>query len=295
MNQAVTPKRRIYVAYLATTGGADAVAVAVRIAQSLDAAIDLGIVLPPDEQGALHAGDFDTVLGEQADDWLAEARQLVPDGIETATHIAFYESAAEGIIAEAQRVGAAAIVVGGAGGGLIGGHSLGSTVNELVHSSPLPLVLSPRGERRSKVTRIREITCALGRRPGAQRLFDTAITGAKEAHVPLRVVSLIALDSDGGRRRRPDEEVVAAATAHAEAAFDEARSRLPEGVEVDWAIVTGPTIEDAVNKLDWNDGDIVVVGSSRLAARSRLFLGSTAAKMLRVLDVPMVVIPKEDA
>ena len=40
MNQAVTPKRRIYVAYLATPGGADAVAVGVRIAQSLDAAID---------------------------------------------------------------------------------------------------------------------------------------------------------------------------------------------------------------------------------------------------------------
>jgi nucleotide-binding universal stress UspA family protein len=38
-----------------------------------------------------------------------------------------------------------------------------------------------------------------------------------------------------------------------------------------------------------------MVGSSRLAQPRRLFLGSTAAKMLRVLQVPMVVIPKEEA
>ncbi len=36
-----------------------------------------------------------------------------------------------------------------------------------------------------------------------------------------------------------------------------------------------------------------MVGSSRLSAPKRLFLGSTAAKMLRVLDVPMVVVPRD--
>lgn len=53
-------------------------------------------------------------------------------------------------------------------------------------------------------------------------------------------------------------------------------------------------MEAAVNKLDWHEGDIIMVGSSRLAQPRRLFLGSTAAKMLRVLQVPMVVIPKEE-
>ena len=36
-----------------------------------------------------------------------------------------------------------------------------------------------------------------------------------------------------------------------------------------------------------------MVGSSRLSAPKRLFLGSTAAKMLRVLDVPMMVVPRD--
>jgi len=58
-------------------------------------------------------------------------------------------------------------------------------------------------------------------------------------------------------------------------------------------IVDGPTVEDAVSKLAWRDGDLIMVGSSRLSAPKRLFLGSTAAKMLRVLDVPMMVVPRD--
>jgi nucleotide-binding universal stress UspA family protein len=58
-------------------------------------------------------------------------------------------------------------------------------------------------------------------------------------------------------------------------------------------IVDGPTVEEAVSKLDWHDGDLIMVGSSRLSAPRRLFLGSTAAKMLRVLEVPMMVVPRD--
>jgi nucleotide-binding universal stress UspA family protein len=58
-------------------------------------------------------------------------------------------------------------------------------------------------------------------------------------------------------------------------------------------IVDGDTVEDAVSKLEWHDGDLIMVGSSRLSAPKRLVLGSAAAKMLRVLDVPMVVVPRD--
>ncbi|MGZ5397853.1 MAG: universal stress protein, partial [Mycobacterium sp.] len=58
-------------------------------------------------------------------------------------------------------------------------------------------------------------------------------------------------------------------------------------------IVDGRTVEEAVSKLEWHDGDLIMVGSSRLSAPKRLFLGSTSAKMLRVLDVPMMVVPRD--
>ena len=72
-----------------------------------------------------------------------------------------------------------------------------------------------------------------------------------------------------------------------------AKDALPEDIPVTSTIVDGATVEDAVSKLDWRDGDLIMVGSSRLSAPKRLFLGSTAAKMLRVLDVPMMVVPRD--
>ena len=77
--------------------------------------------------------------------------------------------------------------------------------------------------------------------------------------------------------------------------LDTAKSALPKDFPVTATVVDGPTVEAAVNKLDWHrDGDLIMVGSSRLAQPRRLFLGSTAAKMLRVLQVPMAVVPNEE-
>ena len=70
--------------------------------------------------------------------------------------------------------------------------------------------------------------------------------------------------------------------------FKQIRTLMSEDLQLE-----GPTVEEAVNRLEWHDGDLIMVGSSRLSAPKRLFLGSTAAKMLRVLDVPMMVVPRD--
>ncbi|WP_279402133.1 hypothetical protein [Arthrobacter sp. JCM 19049] len=54
----------------------------------------------------------------------------------------------------------------------------------------------------------------------------------------------------------------------------------------------GKTIEAAIEQLEWDESEIVLIGSSRLAERSTIFMGTTANKMLRALPVPMVVVPR---
>lgn len=283
---------KVYVAYLATDGGRDAVALGVQLARSLNAELALGMVVPPDQAGAYVSGDLvDQVLTDQADAWLTQARELVPGDVEASTHIGVYDSIAEGIIAEAQRLDAAIVVVGATGGGLLGRHSLGPVVNDLIHSAPVAVALAPRGQRHSKAERVRSVTCAVGARPGAEELLDAAIAGAERAGVPLRLVSLIAVDLMPGAHQA-DQEALERARAHSVTVLDEARNRLPATADVESVVVLGDTVEDAVNSLDWHADDLIMVGSSRLAAPKRLFLGSTAAKMLRVLDVPMVVVPR---
>ena len=58
-------------------------------------------------------------------------------------------------------------------------------------------------------------------------------------------------------------------------------------------VAHGRTIEEAIDDLEWDDAEIMIVGSSRLAEKNKLFIGSTANKVLRALPVPMVVVPRD--
>ncbi|MDV3127373.1 universal stress protein [Mycobacterium sp. 21AC1] len=287
---------RLVVGYLATSGGADALALAVRFARTLGADVEVCIVLPPDTvlPGLVPKGGYEEVLAEQAKGWLDEALATVPDDVVAHSHLSFDESFTDGLIREAVRLEASAIVVGGSGGGLAGSYSLGSVVNELLHSSPVPVVVAPRGTRDSSIDRIREVTCAIGRREGADLLLDSAVRLSQASGAPLRLVSLVALDPTFGSLRSDDDAVRERALKHARQTVEKAKRELPEGFPVTSTIVNGPTVEAAVKKLEWHDGDVIMVGSSRLSAPRRIFLGSTAAKMLRVLDVPMVVVPRDE-
>ncbi|RDH76164.1 universal stress protein [Mycolicibacterium moriokaense] len=284
---------KLVVGYLATPGGADAVALGVRLARTLGAELELCIVLPPDraDTARLSVGDFDDLLAEQAQKWLDGA--AVPPDVVVHSHVVFSESFADGLLQEVARLEADAIVVGGSGGGLAGPFSLGSVVNELLHSAPVPVVVAPRGTRHSDVERVREVTCAIGERQGAELLLRTAVRFSKAAGTPLRLASLVALDPTFGHLRGDVDAVRERALDHAQRTLEAAKEALPEAIPVTSTVVDGLTVEDAVSKLTWRDGDLIMVGSSRLSAPKRLFLGSTAAKMLRVLDVPMMVVPRD--
>lgn len=251
------------------------------------------MVMPPDRP-PMPTGGYDDVLAEQGEKWLSEALASVPEDVVAHSQLRFDDSFADGLIQEAVRLEAEAIVVGGSGGGLAGSYSLGSVVNDLLHSAPVPVAVAPRGTRESKIGRVREVTCAIGERQGADLLLDTAVRASKAAGTPLRLVSLVALDPMYGSLRGDEDAARERALAHAFETLDIAKKALPEGFPVTATIVDGPTVEEAVKKLEWHDGDLIMVGSSRLSAPRRLFLGSTAAKMLRVLEVPMVVVPREE-
>jgi nucleotide-binding universal stress UspA family protein len=280
---------KLVVGYLATSGGADAVALGVQLARTLAADLELRMVLAPDDVTTprVTSGKFHDVLAERGSAWLDEAMRLVPDDVTARGAVLVDESVAGALSAEALRLEAEAIVVGGSGGRLVGSLSLGSLVDDLLHFAPVPVAVAPRGTRNSTVKRIRSVTCAIGDRPGAARLLETAVRASAATAAPLRLVSLVALDKHG-------EQGIEAAREHAHATLESVRAALPEGAPVTAVVADGDTIETAVEWLDWEDGDLLMLGSSRLAPPRRLFIGSTAARILRFLHVPIVVTPGEE-
>ncbi|MBD3940245.1 universal stress protein [Microbacterium sp. NEAU-LLC] len=282
---------RIVVGYTATDAGADAVALGTRLAAAARAELDLVLVLPGEDRSVITPPDasYDRYLQGQAETWLAEATAKIPDAVTSRSHVRFADSFAEGLVAAAHELEASLIVVGAANGGLRGRHRLGTVANELLHSSDVPVVLAPEGSRRMEATGVTRVTAAIGTRPGAEALLDASIALAVATGAELRLLSLVSVDLPAS----VDTGVIRiAGAAHADDVLGKALDALPDGVEADVVVARGDSIEDAVAHLGWEPGEIAVVGSSRLAQPRRLFLGSTAAKMLHELPVPMVVVPR---
>jgi nucleotide-binding universal stress UspA family protein len=282
----------IVVGYTATDAGKDAVALGARLASATDATLDIVLVLPSDERSVITppAAGYDAHVRQRADEWLAEASAAVPASVSHRTHVITADSFAEGLVEAALELAASHIVVGAANGGIRGRHRLGSVATELLHSSAVPVVLAPEGSRRVEPsTGVSRITAAVGTRPGADVLLDEAVALAAATGAELRLVSLVTVDLPRG----VDTGVIRlTGAAHAQDVLAKATAALPESIDAEVVLADGESIEDAVASLGWEPGELAVVGSSRLAQPRRLFLGSTAAKMLHELPVPMIVVPR---
>lgn len=279
---------RYVVGYTPNDRGADAVALASAMARAQGAHLDLVHVVDRNTPYvALNPQGNRVSAAEQS--VLTAERQglaLVPEGLEARFHVRQADSFAAGLIDAAQEYRAGLIVVGAASNGLFKRYSVGSVANALLHASPVPVALAPRGYRRTEP--ISRLTLAVGRRTGAEAAIDVAIESAERRGVPLRLVSLVELDAEGN-----GGENVNAAHVHANTVLKAAAARLPDGHHVSVEVAHGRTIEEAIDDLEWDDAEIMIVGSSRLAEKNKLFIGSTANKVLRALPVPMVVVPRD--
>ena len=202
------------------------------------------------------------------------------------------ESFAESLIEFAEEKSSDLIVVGGARDGFFGGHTIGPVTGALLHSSPIPVALAPRGyaedpdERSPRspprcppgpatTTRCRSRSrwpARPGCRSGCCRWCRRRTSPRPPA--PRRCGRL--------QVAAAEENLVVAARA------------LPDAPEIESLVADGMTLESALKKLNWDDGDLLVVGSSRFAAPRRIFLGSTAARILAGVDVPVIVVPRAE-
>ncbi|MFB2585733.1 universal stress protein [Herbiconiux liukaitaii] len=285
---------RYIVGYTDTPAGHDALALGVRLARTDGARLDVVLVLANEERPTIVPADpgYEKFLRDTADGWLEGALARVPADVRATSHLVYAESLADGLLDAIDTLGAHLVVVGAARGGLLGRFALSSAANSLLHAAPVPVALAPSGARDLGEASVTRITCAVGTRAGADALLAEGIRLARGGGVPLRLISLVALDEPTGTDR---PEALARARDHAEEVLAHAASQLPADLTVTSEVATGSAIDDAVTTIEWDAAEIVLVGSSRLAQPRRLFLGSTAAKMLRELPVPLVVVPRDSA
>jgi nucleotide-binding universal stress UspA family protein len=266
---------------------------AATLARASGATLDLVSVLPsaaptfhmysPD-----HA--FNAEVEEQGREWLADGLAHIPEEVRAEGHLRHADSVTQGLLEavdDSDRGEAAMIVVGTHHRVRSGRFGLGSLADALLHTSPVPVALAPADY--VYHPGVSRITCATGMAPGAEDLLRNAIRLAGEWKVPLRLMSLVAVGEGDDQR----QEWTTRAEHHAATLVATASAALPAECPVTSVVGQGKSLKDAVRALDFLDSEIVLIGSSRLAAPKRLFVGHSATKIMRALRVPMIVWPRD--
>ena len=285
---------RYVVGYGPRQRGVDGVNLAVTLARSSGATLDLISVLPSDAPTFhMYSPDeaYNAEVEEQGREWLEDGLARVPADVHAEGHLHRAESITLGLIDAATDPDggeAAMIVVGTHHRVRAGRFGLGSLADALLHASTVPVALAPAEyEAHPRITRI---TCATGMQPGTEDLVDNAIRLAVQWNVPLRLMSLVAVGEGGSEERR--EKWSSLAQQHAATLVERATAALPAELSATSVVGHGDSLGDAVQGLDFVDSEIVLIGSSRMAQPKRLFLGHSASKIMRELPVPMIVWPR---
>lgn len=283
-------KRRLVVGYIATDRGRDAIALAISIARSIDIELVVTIVRP--ESSTIMAGsavpqDGAGIVAQQIDDWLEEAMSLIPDDVSAKGVIRVASNESKGLMEVAEAEEALGIVIGARAATLMRQLRIGTVASALLHSSTVPVVLAP--PEKSDIGPISRVTALFGARPGASSLIGAAVQSANSLNVDLRLLSLIA---DDGLVDDEVAEVAEFAEQYGGAVLAERASEMFEAGRATVKARAGADIEEAAEGIEWLPGELAFIGSSRLGHGGRVAIGARARRLLRVLRVPVVVVPR---
>lgn len=241
--------------------------------------------------------EYQEAIDRAAGDALESARSRLPDDIPVATRVHHARSTPAGLLELAEQHDATLIVAGSSASGGHGSVTLGSATSRLLHSSPIPVALAPRGFRCPPDARVRRVTAAFG------ASGDDLVVAA--AGVAAHVGATLRLASFAVRPRAPytvavgreaDDSAVREWVSEIEAAQQDVLERVRELPSVpgqcESVVGRGESWEDALEDVEWADGDVLVVGSSSIGPVARVFLGSRSAKIVQHAPVPVVAVPR---
>ncbi|TWF82391.1 nucleotide-binding universal stress UspA family protein [Pseudonocardia hierapolitana] len=278
-----------------------AVHLGVMLARSLDADLLLCTVVPPPWPPGMARVDaeYQEYLDRSAQEAIEQARRLVPGDRPASFVVARARSTSVGLLDVAREHGARLLVLGSSTAGVLGRVAFGSVADRLLHSSPLPVVLGPRGFRCRADATVRRVTAAFDATEGADELVVAVAGVAARAKAALRVASFAVRPRTpltAGIGSRAEDAVArewAAEVERAQRAVLEQVERLPRqpsalasavGYGSDWA--------GAIEDIGWEDGDLLAVGSSTAGPLEHVFIGSRSSRIVRHSPVPVVVVPR---
>jgi nucleotide-binding universal stress UspA family protein len=289
----------VVVGYLAGEVGLSGLHLAVPIARTLRTSLTVATIVPKPwltPSLARIDAEYEDWADHLAADSAQEAQRYLrklADGIEVTYHHRAHRSVSGGLIEVIEEVDADILVLGSLPSGGPGQVVIGSTADWLLHSSPVPVAISPR-EYRAQTGKLTRFTCAYSATADSVDVVRRCFEFAKRFGLPMRVITFAV------RRKTmyPPEVGLDVEDSILGAWASQAREILvdlkTEGIvseDIVLEVVTGHSWKDALDTTDWQDGEILAVGTAPRGDIRRVFLGSRSAKIIRHSPVPVLVLP----
>jgi nucleotide-binding universal stress UspA family protein len=290
----------VAVGYLADKGGRSPLYLAVEAAKTLKTTLTVVTVVPrPWMTPSL--GRVDAEYAEYAEQLAAnsakqaqECIDSIASGLEVSYHKVAHRSTSGGLLEAAAELEPELLILGSASEGSLGQVVVGSTADRLLHSSPVPMAIAPRGYRGSKAGGLTRITAAYPGTPDTLYVVERVAALGERLGVPMRVVTFAVR----GRTMYPPEvglrsedSILEQLAAHARETLAQMKADGVVGKDVELQVVSGNGWDDALDAADWQDGEVLAIGTSPAGGIARVFLGSRGSKILRHSPVPVLVLP----
>jgi nucleotide-binding universal stress UspA family protein len=235
---------------------------------------------------------YQSQIDEMTKGALDQARADLPADVSATFITTKARSTPTGLIEIAEQHEASLIAVGSTEAGLFGHIALSSVADRLLHSSPVPVALAPRGFRAGNLSKVASVTVAYTGTEHCDPLLRAAEALVRQLGASMRLASFAVQHGPPvtAMFRAESAEVVAEWSSSIRASA----SRVLHG-DSEVVIGQGSDWEAALHDIDWGDSDLLVIGSSESGPIARVFLGSRAAKIIRHAPVPVVVVPRDAA
>ncbi|WP_328858639.1 universal stress protein [Williamsia herbipolensis] len=290
----------VVVGYRPGVGGEAGLALATELCRSLRRDLAVVIALPrPWSVPSMAKVDAEFAayaqrLGDDAESSARAALERHPVPTAVTVHRVAERSVSAALATATRRLGATMLVMGTRR--QTGGHiTLGSTTGRMVHSSEIPLALAPPGhEVAPDRPGIAGITCAYSATSEGDQAVARAAEMAADAGVRLRVASFGVAPTDmyppevglGAERG-----VLAAWREQAGVALARLVSSGVVDADTETVVATGTDYAAALAAVDWPAGEVLALGTTPRSGVKRVFLGSTATRILGGATVPTIVLP----
>ncbi|MBK9435014.1 MAG: universal stress protein [Micrococcales bacterium] len=286
---------RILVGVTPDASAADAMSLASVLQSSFAAEVVLGNIFPaPADSAGKTKVDAEWVayMRSESVEILADvARDADRWGLtEFTTAVHGHRSSGVGLIELAEAVDADLIVIGSAPGSANGRFLIGSTADQLLHGSHVPVALATTGYRRVRPDALGRLVVAFQDTQESRTALRWAADNVNGRRLTALTILLrhrvmgsqLAFDTEGLITRQLAED--------AQAALDDALLDL--GAQADAQMTVGDDASSAIQRFDWNGDELFVLASSRGGVLRRVFLGDMTYKLVRATPVPALVLPR---